>query len=109
MLECFGSPRSQPRKAREGSAGNGLSAGRSIVSNSSRRLLPSFRMIFALSSATHLADGDIKFAKLEESLVAPPRHHESLNDLHRHFRFRFVARLFDSRRQQQNRNGWRDS
>ena len=46
-----------------------------------------------------LADGDVELIKREEAPVAQPRQHESLNDLHRHFRFLLVARLFDPRRQ----------
>jgi hypothetical protein len=66
----------------------------SIVSNSSRPLLPSLRMT-RIELGDALANGDVELFDREEAPVVQPRQYESLNDLHRHFRFCLVARLSD--------------
>ena len=51
----------------------------SIVSNSSRRLLPSLRMT-RIELGDALANGDVELFDREEAPVAQPRQYESLNN-----------------------------
>ena len=75
-----------------------LSAGRSIVSNSSRRLLPSLRMT-GVEIGDAFTDRGVEFVEREEAPIAQPCQHESLDDLNRDLHLRLVARLAHPGRQ----------